>query len=55
MERRMDEAMLTVRLPVQLREAIERSAAEQHRTVSGQTRYLLATAIERQALQPRAA
>lgn len=43
---RPDETMLTVRLPADLRAAIERAAEREHRTVSGQTRWLLASALE---------
>jgi hypothetical protein len=49
---RPDEAMLTVRVPADLREAIERAAEREHRTVSGQTRFLLASALEQRS-QPR--
>jgi hypothetical protein len=51
MSERADEAMLSVRIPADLRAAIERAAEREHRTVSGQTRFLLAIAIERQAQQ----
>ena len=53
-DHRPDE-MISVRLPGDLREAIERAAEREHRTVSGQVRYLIASAIERQAQQPHAA
>jgi hypothetical protein len=38
--------MIHVRLPADLRAAIERAAAQEHRTVSGQIRFLIASAIE---------
>jgi uncharacterized protein (DUF1778 family) len=46
--------MIHVRLPADLRAAIERAAEQEHRTLSGQTRFLLAVAIEARS-QPRAA
>jgi hypothetical protein len=52
MSERTGDENLVVRIPTELREAIERAAAAQHRTLSGQTRYLLASAIEAQALRP---
>jgi hypothetical protein len=39
---------VTVALDGELRAAIERAAAADHRTLSGQIRYLLATMIEQQ-------
>jgi hypothetical protein len=38
--------MIHVRLPADLRAAIERQAAQEHRTVSGQIRFLIAIGIE---------
>jgi hypothetical protein len=53
MTERVDEVILSVRVPTDLREAIERAAEREHRTVSGQTRFLLASALEQRS-QPRA-
>jgi len=49
MKERPDE--IHVRLPADLREAIERAAQAEHRTVSGQVRYLIASAIEARSQQ----
>jgi hypothetical protein len=38
--------MVHLRLPAELRAAIERAAEREHRTLSGQIRFLIATAIE---------
>jgi len=50
MRDRPDE-MITVRLPAELRAAVERAAETEHRTISGQVRYLIASAIEARAQQ----
>ena len=42
---------VVVRMPPALRDAIERQAEREHRTVSGQVRFLLACAIESQMKQ----
>jgi hypothetical protein len=49
MTERVDEVILSVRVPTDLREAIERAAEREHRTVSGQTRFLLASALEQRS------
>jgi CopG-like RHH_1 or ribbon-helix-helix domain, RHH_5 len=45
--------VLAVRMPADLRATIERQAVRDHRTVSGQVRYLIAVAIETQAARQR--
>lgn len=40
---------LHLRLPSELRATLERQAAEQHRTMSGHVRFLIACGIEQQA------
>lgn len=39
------EQMLSVRVPVELREALERVARREHRTVSDQVRFILSRAV----------
>jgi uncharacterized membrane protein len=41
--------MVHLRLPADLRSTVERQAAQQHRTLSGQLRFLIAIGIEVQA------
>lgn len=52
MKERPDET-ITVRLPTDLRAALERAADQEHRTVSGQVRHLIKTAIEARAQAPQ--
>jgi hypothetical protein len=49
-DRERDENMV-VRVPAELREILARQAAASERTLSGQVRWMLATAIEAQAKQ----
>jgi len=48
-EQNKPDETLHLRVPPELRAILERQAAEQHRTLSGHARFLLATAIEVQA------
>jgi len=47
------EDQISVKLDSELREAVERAAAADHRSVSGQIRYFVAVAIEARAQQPQ--
>jgi hypothetical protein len=46
--KRREREQVTVALDGELRAAIERAAAQEHRTLSGQIRHLVQTALERQ-------
>jgi hypothetical protein len=48
-EHKFENDTLHLRLPSELRAILERQASEQHRTLSGHARFLLASAIEAQA------
>jgi CopG-like RHH_1 or ribbon-helix-helix domain, RHH_5 len=45
---RQPELMLSVRVPADLREALARAAEQEHRTLSGQVRHIIARAVEQQ-------